>query len=50
MLGTPIKLGAQAEPDVTPPPAIGADTDAVLRERLGLSDAEIAALRSAGTI
>ena len=50
VLGTPIKLGAHAEPDVTPPPAIGADTDAVLRERLGLSDAEIAALRSAGTI
>jgi formyl-CoA transferase len=50
VLGTPIKLGTQAEPDVTPPPAIGADTDAVLRERLGLPDAEIAALRSAGTI
>jgi len=50
VLGTPIKLGAHAEPDVTPPPAIGADTDAVLRERLGLADAEIAALRSAGTI
>ncbi len=50
VLGTPIKLGAHAEPAVTPPPAIGADTDAVLRELLGLSPAEIDALRAAGTI
>jgi CoA:oxalate CoA-transferase len=50
VLGTPIKLGAHAEPTVTPPPAIGADSEAVLRERLGLSADEIAALRAAGTI
>ena len=50
VLGTPIKLGAHPEPTVTPPPAIGADTDAVLRERLGLVDADLAALRAAGVI
>ena len=50
VLGTPIKLGAHAEPPLTPPPAIGADTDAVLRERLGMSAGEIADLRSAGVI
>ncbi|HSP97193.1 MAG TPA: CaiB/BaiF CoA-transferase family protein [Candidatus Dormibacteraeota bacterium] len=50
VLGTPIKLGAHPEPTVTPPPAIGADTEAVLRERLALSAGEIAALRAAGTI
>ena len=50
VLGTPIKLGAHAEPAITPPPAIGADTEAVLRERLGLSADEIEALRGAGTI
>jgi crotonobetainyl-CoA:carnitine CoA-transferase CaiB-like acyl-CoA transferase len=50
VLGTPIKLGAHPEPPLTPPPALGADTDAVLREHLGLSDGEIAALRSSGTI
>jgi crotonobetainyl-CoA:carnitine CoA-transferase CaiB-like acyl-CoA transferase len=33
----------------TPPPALGADTDAVLHE-IGFSDEEIAALRAAGTI
>lgn len=50
VLGTPIKLGAHAEPAVTPPPAIGADTDAVLRERLGLPAADLAALRATGVI
>ncbi|MFN8641098.1 MAG: CoA transferase [Candidatus Binatia bacterium] len=50
VLGTPIKLGAHPEPPLSPPPAIGADTDAVLRARLGLGDAELAALRAARVI
>lgn len=50
VLGTPIKLGAHPDPPVTPPPALGADTDAVLRDRLGLSPEAIAALRAAGAI
>lgn len=50
VLGTPIKLGAHAEPALTPPPAIGADSDAILRERLGLAETELAALRADGVI
>ncbi|MBX3028184.1 CoA transferase [bacterium] len=50
VLGTPIKLGAHPEPSVEPPPALGADTEDVLRERLGLSPDALAALRAAGTI
>jgi formyl-CoA transferase len=48
VLGTPIKLGASPEPAITPPPALGQDTDDVLRRVLGLSDEELAELRSAG--
>jgi crotonobetainyl-CoA:carnitine CoA-transferase CaiB-like acyl-CoA transferase len=33
-----------------PPPALGEHTDAVLRERLNLSDAALADLRAAGAI
>jgi len=50
VLGTPIKLSAQPEPDVTPPPANGQDTDAVLRQLLGMPDAEIDALRRDGIV
>jgi formyl-CoA transferase len=50
VLGTPIKLGGHGEPPVTPPPALGADTEAVLREHLALSDEELAGLRAAGAI
>lgn len=45
VLGTPIKLSAHPEPALTPPPANGADTDAVLRGLLGLPEREIEALR-----
>jgi len=48
VLGTPIKLGASAEPAITPPPALGQDTDDVLRRLLGLGDGELAELRRAG--
>lgn len=42
---TPVKLSRTPGGIHGPPPALGADTDDVLRELLGLSDAEIAALR-----
>jgi crotonobetainyl-CoA:carnitine CoA-transferase CaiB-like acyl-CoA transferase len=35
---------------IAPAPALGADTDAILREVLNLSPAEIAALREAGAL
>jgi crotonobetainyl-CoA:carnitine CoA-transferase CaiB-like acyl-CoA transferase len=50
VLGTPIKLSAHADPSLTPPPAVGADTDAVLREYLGLGEDALAALRAAAII
>ncbi|MEO8605361.1 MAG: CoA transferase [bacterium] len=50
VLGTPIKLGAQPEPALTPPPRLGQDSDDVLRRRLGLSDEELAELHQAGVI
>jgi formyl-CoA transferase len=50
VLGTPIKLSEQPEPPLSPPPAIGQDTDAILRGRLGLTDRELDALRRDGVI
>ena len=50
VLGSPIKLGSAGEPPLSPPPALGQDTRAILREWLRLTDAEIAALRTAGVI
>jgi len=40
-----IKLRTRAEPTITPPPALGQDTDDVLRRTLGVSDDELAELR-----
>ncbi len=48
LLGTPFKLGEGGGTAATAPPALGADTDAILADTLGLSGAEIAALRTAG--
>ena len=45
VLGTPIKLSAIGEPDLTPPPELGRDTDEVLRRLLGLTDQAIDDLR-----
>ncbi|MDQ3293951.1 MAG: CoA transferase [Actinomycetota bacterium] len=48
--GNPVKLSAVAEQPEAPPPWLGADTDAVLREELGLDDDELAALHADGVI
>lgn len=44
-LRTPLREAGGAPPDIGVPPLLGADTDAVLAERLGLGAADIAALR-----
>lgn len=48
--GTPIKLGADAEPEPSAVPGLGEHTDAVLGELLGLTVEERAALRAEGVI
>jgi crotonobetainyl-CoA:carnitine CoA-transferase CaiB-like acyl-CoA transferase len=48
--GNPIKLSDVAEGPVARFPCLGEHTDAVLRERLGLSAGELAALREGGVI
>ena len=49
-VANPIRLSKTPATYRTAPPAMGADTEAVLRETLGLSAAEIAALRKASAI
>lgn len=49
MPGNPIKLSEQTD-SYSPPPLLGQHTDAVLKSLLGKTDAEISALRTAGTI
>ena len=49
VLGSPLKLSETPASVRTPPPALGQHTDAVLRE-IGLSDSDIASLRTAGAI
>jgi crotonobetainyl-CoA:carnitine CoA-transferase CaiB-like acyl-CoA transferase len=48
--GNPVKMSRLAEGPVGPPPRLGAHTEEVLRETLGLDDAELARLRSEGAI
>jgi CoA:oxalate CoA-transferase len=50
VIGNPIKLAHQGEPEISAPPTIGQHTDEVLRTLLGLESAEIDALRRAGAI
>jgi CoA:oxalate CoA-transferase len=50
VIGNPIKLGDQTEPQPSPAPSLGQHTAEVLRERLGLSDAAIEELHAAGVI
>lgn len=48
--GSPLRFAADAEVTVPPAPVLGADTDQVLEELLGLSTAEIAALHDRGVV
>lgn len=49
-LRTPLRMEGFDDPEVIAPPALGADTDDVLTQRLGLDAATIAELRHAGVI
>jgi crotonobetainyl-CoA:carnitine CoA-transferase CaiB-like acyl-CoA transferase len=49
-LGIPIKLSATPGAVRTAPPTLGQHTEAILRHDVGLSDAEIATLRTAGAL
>ena len=48
--GNPVKLSETFEDRYTPPPLLGEHTDAVLRDLLGKTPAEIAALRAAEVV
>jgi len=50
VVGNPVKLSRVAEGPLASFPSLGEHTDAVLRETLGLADAEIARLREGGVI
>ncbi len=50
MLGTPFKLAQGGGVSAAPPAALGADTDAILRDELGLDAADVASLRAAGVV
>src|SRR5262249_49020332 len=50
MVGAPIRLSETPGAVRTPAPMLGEHTADVLREKLGLGDDELAALRSAGAI
>nr|WP_211306455.1 CaiB/BaiF CoA-transferase family protein [Parasphingopyxis lamellibrachiae] len=49
-VSSPLRLEASPKDGATPPPALGADTDTVLEERLGLLGDARAALRDEGVI
>jgi len=50
VVGRPIKFPGAPQRPVTPPPTFGQHTAEVLRDELGYSDADIAALRESGVI
>lgn len=50
MVGPPVRLSATPGGVRTPSPTLGQHTDAVLREVLGLGEAELATLRAAGAL
>ena len=50
MVGPPIRLSETPGAVRAPAPLLGAQTDEVLREQLGLSDADIARLRASGAL
>jgi crotonobetainyl-CoA:carnitine CoA-transferase CaiB-like acyl-CoA transferase len=50
VIANPVRLSETPADYRLPPPLLGEHTDVVLRERLGLDDAGIAALRDKGVI
>ena len=48
--GNPVRMSGTPPSYRLAPPLLGADTEAVLRERLGMSLAEVEALRAAGLV
>jgi formyl-CoA transferase len=50
VVGNPVKLSRSAEGPISRFPGLGEHTDAVLRQELGLADAELGALRADGVI
>lgn len=50
LLGRPVKFPGAEQPPLRPPPLLGEHGDAVLREVLGLSEADVARLREAGVL
>ena len=48
--GVPVKFAGTPARIQGPPPRLGEHTDAVLRQVLGLGDAEIAELRASGAL
>lgn len=50
LLGSPLHLSATPPALHRPPPLLGQDTDAILRDVLGLADAEIATYREKGVV
>jgi formyl-CoA transferase len=50
ILGSPVHLDGAPPPVRLPPPKLGADTDAVLRDKLGLSAAAVSRLRALGAV
>ncbi len=50
LLANPIKYSATPVAYLLPPPTLGEHTDAILRDMLGLTGEEIAALRAAGVV
>ena len=49
-VGNTVKVAGRVEPPVAAPPALGGDTDHVLRSVLGYDDDRVAALWSDGVV
>jgi crotonobetainyl-CoA:carnitine CoA-transferase CaiB-like acyl-CoA transferase len=50
LMGNPIRLSDSPLEEIRPPARLGADTDLVLRQYAGLTEAEIRQLRESGVV